>query len=172
MQTTLLFDAYSYPLIRGGGLFFLIIGAAIVIGAATARFRKHILIFGSVLAAASLGVMAPGLSAKFGIPTMFQLVSLGVAITLEMIAIPIVVKLTKHRGDRDMNISILLVVALHFFVMLPAFGPSVGILGLACVMNLVTAVKIADYRFSLVWLVDGCLKIVAGALMLIAPTLA
>jgi Kef-type K+ transport system membrane component KefB len=150
----------------------MIIGAGIVLGAATAKFRKPSLIFGSVLAAVSLAIFAPGLSADYGLPTMFQLVSLGVAITLEMIAIPIVARLTKHRGEREMNISILFVVALHFFIMLPTFGPSVGILGLACAVNLVAAVKIPSYRFSLLWLIDGCLKISMGALMLLAPTLA
>ncbi len=172
MQTTLLFDAYAYPLMRGGGLFFMVMGAAIAIGAATARFRKHILIIGSVLAGVSLGVFAPGLSAKFGLPTTFQIVSLGVAITLEMIAIPIVASVSRHRGDRAMNISILVVVALHFFVMLPAFGPSVGILGVACAVNLAAAMKFNAYRFALLWLTDGCLKLSVGTLMLVAPTLA
>jgi len=170
--TTLLFDAYSYPLIRGGGLFFLVIGAAIVIGAATPRFRTHILVLGGVSASISLGIFAPGLSAKYGLPTTLQLVSLGVAITLEMIAIPIVARLTRHRGDRDMNISILFVVALHFFFMLPTFGPCVGILGLACALNLIAAVKLTAYRFAFVSLIDGFLKLSIGTLMLVVPTLA
>jgi hypothetical protein len=96
---------------------------------------------------------------------LIQIVSLGLAVTLEMILLVRVLSASRSFDDRETMLSILTIVGAHFVLMTPAFGPLMMVLAGASVLNVLLALTSRAYASPLVWAVDGALKAGVGALM-------
>jgi hypothetical protein len=162
---TELSQADLFPLIRGGGLFLIVAGLAIVAGAFAFRARYPIFGLGAAIGGALTALYAAPLAAPYGKPDMLQLASLAGAVALEMAFLVTVLRAQRTVGERDTMLGILTVVGGHFVLMAPAFGPIVLALAGASVLNVLLALLWRGYPDPLVWAVDGVLKAVAGAMM-------
>ncbi len=162
--------ASAFPLARPGGVFLLIIGAAIMLGGARFRNRYAILAAGATAATLALAFVALPLSTAFGPPSSFQLASIAVAVLLEFAAIAWAVPRSASRGDRRLTTIILAIVGAHFIVMTPAFGPIIGLLGCANIANAWLGERRPGYRLARLWATDGALKATAGLIMLCGPS--
>jgi len=157
-----------YPLIRGGGLFLVIIGAMIMAGAALPRTRNVLLALGLALASVATAVAAPSLARPLGVPTWQQILALAGSVLFEMILIPTVVRGVRHRGERITILSVLLVVGLHFLPMMVAFGPIMVLLGILTILNASAGLWLTPTMdLSIFWFFDGLLKLACGIIMLV-----
>ena len=167
-------QAHPSPLIRAGGLFLLIVGAAIVLGAIFPRRIWQVFVAGVALASAAVGFVAVPLTQPLGTPSRTQLVSLLVALAFEGVAIAWVGRRHRPHDERALVLAILAVVGLHFLPMGVAFGPVVAALGLLAAAN--AGAGLLLFRITplrVFWLWDGLLKVTAGAVMFwLAPRLA
>jgi hypothetical protein len=163
--------ANAYPLAPSGGLFILILGLGIGLGALFLRARYLLLGASGAIAVLTLSVFARSLAAPFGVPNSFQIWSLAIAIAFEAAAIFMAIRRLRARGERAVNLGVLLAVALHFPIMEPALGPVVVVLGVLAALNAWSGLH--SHRLSLQahWLLDGILKLVAGAVLWFAPRL-
>lgn len=156
-----------YPLIRGGGLFLVIVGATIMAGAALPRIRNVLLALGLALAGVATAIAAPGLARPLGAPAGQQILALAGAVLLEIILIPIVVRRVRHRGERITILSVLLVIGVHFLPMVVAFGPTIGLLGILTILNASAGLWLRPtMTLSICWFIDGLLKLACGITML------
>jgi hypothetical protein len=166
-------SAHPFPLLRVGGLFLVVVGTAIVIGGFVPR-RAWIL-FSAGAALGTLAALFAGLSVLRppGRPALVQVVSLVVAILVEIVGIVLVNSKLRARGERTLVLATLLVVGIHFLLMAPAFGPWIVLLGACSIGNAVVGLRSAPTRpWALFWAVDGGLKVAVGSvLLLIAPRL-
>ena len=165
MTIDLVNNAHSFPLAPAGGLFVLIVGVAILLGALLAKARQLLLYAGLALAAAALTMFAVRLSAGLPPPSLFAISALIVAVVLEMLAFALIMPRLRGR-ERQMAYAALVIVGAHFLLMLPAFGPLIFVLGLLCVLNASLGMISEAIPLSYVWAIDGLLKIGVGALML------
>jgi hypothetical protein len=158
--------ATQFPMVRAGGLFILIMGIAVLLGALLPRGRGLLLILGGIAATVSIVLLAGRLSAPFGKPTAVQFYFLFGSIVLEIILIRLVKARYRAAGERILLLAILLVVGLHFLPMAVAFGPMCFALGFVLCLSSGIGVWLAhDLPVDLCWAVDGILKIACGALM-------
>lgn len=158
--------AHAFPLIRGGGLFICIVGAAMGLGALKFEWRNFFLAGGALIAAAATALFAASLAAPFGAPTILQIGSLVGAVVIEMAALAWAVRTFARKGQRSVTIAILIVVGLHFVLMAPAFGPLVALLGVLTAANAALGLMLPRYSLPTLWLADGALKFGFGAAML------
>lgn len=163
MEHTSLADAY--PLIRSGGVFLTIVGLGIVLGAANMRRRYHMLGVASVIAALATMAFAIPLSAPFGPPSALQLGALATSVVLEVIAFVFAGHFLRKSGERGRTLITLTIVAVHFFIMAPAFGPPVAALGAATLCNIAIGAAAPRYALPALWFSDGLLKLGAGVAM-------
>ena len=159
---------YSFPLMPGGALFVLIVGLFVVAGGLLGR-QIAFLIAGFVAAGVAMGLFAPRLSAPFGQPATYQVAALIFAVILEAFMISVVRRRLRGGDQRTLIIAILTVVALHFFIMIPAFGWGMLWLSVACIVNVGAAKSIPAYPTNALWTVDGALKVLFGAIILRMP---
>jgi hypothetical protein len=164
-------QADLFPLIQGGGVFLLIVGAAIVIGGLQFKWRNRLLGAGAALATVATIATAPHLATPHGAPTMLQVGSLGAAVLLEVLTLVWAIRRFAPQGQRPVTIAVLLVVGVHFVIMAPAFGPLIIALGILCVSNAVAGLRIRTYSLRTLWAMDGLIKLGVGAAMLLAPSL-
>ena len=68
-------------------------------------------------------------------------------------------------------VTTLAIVGAHFIIMLPAFGPLIGVLGFLCLVNAAAAWRKLMYPSSAAWLVDGAMKLLLGAILLVTSPL-
>ncbi len=170
MSEQSLAGAHPFPLIRGGGLFLLVVGASIVLGACSPRRLWSFFIGGVVAASASVLLTALPLTAPLGRPTAFQIGSLLVAVIAEVTAVAWLSRWLRRADERRRILSILMVVGVHFLVMAPAFGPLVVVLGLLSVANAAAGLHAAATPWPTFWFVDGTLKAgIGGAMFWWAP---
>ena len=108
-----------------------------MVGAVAPRRLWASFIAGVIIASAVVALTAIRLAAPLGKPTPFQLDSLMVAVFIEVMAIGWLGSRLRAATERQRILSILVVVGAHFFVMAPAFGPLIVLLGLSCVVNAV-----------------------------------
>jgi hypothetical protein len=158
-------QAEAFPLIRGGGLFLVVAGMSIVLGAFLFRARYPIFGVGAAIASGLTAGFSAQLAAPYGPPSLIQIVSLGLAVALEMILLVRVLSASRSFDDRETMLSILTIVGAHFVLMTPAFGPLMMALAGASVLNVLLALTTRGYASPLVWAVDGALKAGVGALM-------
>ena len=159
---------YPYPLIRGGGLFLIIIGAIIIAGALLPRTRNILVATGLAFASIVTAIAAPSLAHPLGVPSWQQILVLAGSVLLEIILIQVVVRRVYHLGERTIILSVLLVVGLHFLPMAVAFGPIIGILGILTILNAGAGLWLKpNMSLSIVWLLDGLLKFACGILMMV-----
>lgn len=159
---------HPYPLIRGGGLFLIIIGAMIIAGAPLPRARNKLVAAGLALASIVTAIAAPSLAHPLGTPTWQQILVLAGCVLLEMILIQAVVRYVYHLGERTIILSVLLVVGLHFIPMALAFGPIIGILGIMTILNAGVGLWLRPkMKLSTLWFFDGLLKLACGIMMVV-----
>ncbi len=121
--------ARAFPMIRAGGLFILIMGGSVLLGALLPRRRRSLLLLGAAVATVAIVFLAARLSAPFGTPPPLQVWALFVSIGAEFILIRIAVALPRHAGERSLHLANLFAVGLHFLPMALAFGPACAVLG-------------------------------------------
>ena len=162
---------YSYPLIRSGGLFLIIMGAMIMAGASLPRVRNILVAAGLAFASLVTALAAARLTHPLGTPSWQQILVLAGSVLLELILIPVVVRSVNHLGERTIVLSVLLVVGVHFLPMAFAFGPMIGLLGILTILNAGAGLWLKpDLNLSIFWFFDGLLKLTGGiAMMVVVP---
>jgi hypothetical protein len=159
----------NYPLAAGGGVFLLIVGMALMLGALRFRSRNVVLASGAALATIVTALVAPSLTARVGVPTMAQIVWLAAAVLAEVVLLAVLIRRVAPRGERAVMLTTLGIVAAHFLPMAPAFGPTMILLGMLCAANVLFAAGVKRYSLRAVWAVDGALKAAIGALLMWQP---
>jgi hypothetical protein len=153
------------PLIRSGGVFLILVGAAIAAGALWYKRRYVILALGAVVGSVALAVLAAPLSSPYGPPSLLQLSALSLAVLFEAAALFILVPRAARRGERALTVTILAIVGAHFLIMTPAFGPLIFVLGAANLINALIGARLVAYPAPALWVVDGVLKAAVGVAM-------
>jgi hypothetical protein len=168
--TTLPTDAAAYlaayPMAPLSGLFLIIVGLCIVLGAARMRWRLPLMFAGFAVALAAIFFRGgPVLQDLAPIKT-FQGVVVVVAIVLEIVCIRLTVGRWRQRTDNRLPLVILIVVGLHFVLMYPAMGPLIALIGAAGVVNASVGLIFARTPLRLLWFTDGVIKVAGGAVLL------
>lgn len=157
----------EFPMIPGGGLFFIPIGLCIVAGALVARARMMLVWVGL-----ALGIVAILLGGRFleGLPppSTAQVAFFVAAIVAEVIAFRVAMPRVRPAGLRPTLLVTLAIVGGHFLVMVPAFGLPILVLALLCLGNAATAWRMPAYPVSAAWFVDGLFKTCVGVAMWLA----
>ncbi len=159
-----------FPLMRGGGAFLALIGLGIVVGAfGTIRWRFTWLLIGFWLgiAAMAIGGITKLIFAGLPYPAVWQIVVLGFAFVVEFALVGIVVRRVKDTTSREFWLWILFIVGVHFLVLGPSHGPICLLLALLCMANALIGLRLKTVDFRVFWAIDGVLKLVAGAAMLV-----
>ncbi len=157
---------HSFPMIRAGGLFILIMGIGVLLGGLWPRRRMLMLIAGGAGATLAIILTANVLTRPLGVPTRTQFWALAAAIALEIVLIRFVVARYKRAGERRFLFAILFVVGLHFLPMAITFGPLCGLLGLCAMLNAGIGLWTwRDISLNRAWLIDGALKLSFGSFM-------
>ena len=158
--------AHRFPMTPIGGLFVGAVGLFVIAGAVVPKRRMQLLWIG--FGAAVLALMLGGrLAVGLPTPTAFQVGALVAAILLEIAGFRVMMPRLRAHGERAALVGSLAIVGLHFFIMLPAFGPLIGGLGLACSANAVAAWRNSAYRINSAWLADGLFKFALGLVMML-----
>jgi hypothetical protein len=153
-----------------GGLFVSTIGLFVVLGSFSNRARMPLTYVG--FGAATLALVLGGrLAVGLPHPAVEQVAALIFAIVLEIIAFVVLMPRARSRGDRAVIVTTLAIVGAHFIIMLPAFGPLIGVLGFLCLVNAAAAWRKLMYPSSAAWLVDGAMKLLLGAILLVTSPL-
>jgi hypothetical protein len=154
----------AFPLIPGGGLFFIPIGLCIVIGAFY-PVRRMALVWAGITA----GVLAILLGARFlrGLPppTTIQVASFAIAIVAEAVAFRVIIPRLRSAGEHPVQVAALGIVGAHFLLMIPAFGWPIVVMAALCLGNAFIAYTTARYPISAAWFVDGIFKLSVGVIM-------
>lgn len=156
-------QADFFPLIRSGGVFLLLLGAAMLTGSLAFRFRYAVLAAGAAIGAVTLALLARPLAAPYGAPDALALASIGAAIALQIILLLILPR--RFSGERGRTLAVLAIVAVHFLVMAPAFGPLIVVLGALLLANALLGAASRGYCIVRLWAFDGALKAAFGAAM-------
>lgn len=163
---------HPYPMIRAGGLFLVIIGSGIVVGALFPQVLWRIFVAGVVLASLALALTARPLTAPLGLPTRLQVGALVVAILVEIVLIVLLPRLFPPKDDRTLPLSVMLVVGIHFLIMALAFGPLIVVLGLLTIGNAGAGLWVRrSMHWHTSWFIDGSLKLGIGGSMMCFPTI-
>lgn len=163
--------ASRYPMTPIGGLLLVgAVGVFIIAGGMVPKQRMQLLWFGFGAAIAAL-VLGGRLAAGLPAPTAFQVGALIVAIVLEIIGFVLMMPRLRAHGERMALIGSLAIVGLHFLIMLPAFGPLIGVLGVLSTANAAAALRLPVYRINSAWLLDGMLKLAFGGVMMLTSPL-
>ena len=158
----------AYPMMRGAGLFVLLVGLGITIGGTLGKkCVVPLLISGGVLAILSQIVRIRGLTDFPGTPTRTQFYALYGGIAFEALLIGLVVNFIRDRSSRRFWLWILFVVGLHFIVLAYAQGPPLLLLGVLSMVNALVGLRMPSTSYLKFWVIDGVLKIAIGAWMLL-----
>jgi hypothetical protein len=159
---------HAYPMMRGAGLFVLLVGLGIALGGLLGKkYVVPMLIAGGLLAILSQIVQVKGVTNFGGIPTQAQLYALYMGIAVEAVLIGLVVYFIRARSSRRFWLWILLVVGLHFIVLAYAQGPPLLLLGILSMVNAIVGLRFTTVTYLKFWVIDGVLKIAIGAWMLL-----
>jgi hypothetical protein len=162
--------AHAYPLAPIGGFFVFTVGLGTLAGALLPRYRIFLLSASGLAACLMLWQFGASIAELFGAPTPFQVWSLVVAIAFEIVVIAVLVRKLRTRGERILNLAILVGVGAHFLFMAPAFGALIVVLGLLAIFNAAYGLRSPSVSFQTLWFLDGVLKAaIGGVLWLIVP---
>jgi len=157
----------EFPLIPGGGLFFLPVGACVALGAVFPR-RRMVLVWVGM----ALGIVCVALGWRLydGLPppTILQVACFAAAIAAETVAFRLVIPRVRAAGERALLVCTLFIVGAHFLIMIPAFGFPIAVLALLCLVNAAAGQAWRGYALPAMWFLDGLFKIAVGACMLAA----
>ena len=155
--------AAGYPMARRGGLFLVLIGAALIGAIALsgdALVSYPVFFAGSALAVSSL-LLSRRLSG--GRPTRPQVVALAAAIALEVVLFAFLPRVLSLGTPEPVRwLWVLMIVGVHFLPMAVSFGPLFLLLGGACISNAALGLLLPEIPFELFGLVDGALKVFVG----------
>ena len=155
-----------------GGLFICVVGAFVILGTVALHLRTTLVWIGFAAGVLAFALLGARLSVGLRSPTVLQISALALAIVLEVIGFAVLLPRWRARGERPATEATLLIVGAHFLVMLPAFGPLIGVLGVLCCVNAALAWRFVRYPLGVAWFVDGLLKLSIGAgMVLTAPVL-
>ncbi|TDE27836.1 hypothetical protein E1295_42885 [Nonomuraea mesophila] len=157
---------HPYPLIRGGGLFLVGVGAGFLL---SWIFRTYWLQF--LIGGFAAGFVGSGLSAllpSLGSPSFAHIAGLVGSFVLEAGLIYLAITRTKGAGDRTVLLWILFVVGVHFVPMGLAHGPLITILGLLTMANAAAGLRLRSAPLPVFGVIDALLKLGFGAVMLFA----
>jgi Family of unknown function (DUF6609) len=166
-QVPALRSSHSYPLARSGGLFLLIIGAGLLAAIAlSGSALVNYTAFGAALASAIVSLFfARRLS--FGSPTRAQVAALVFALTLQGALLALMIRLLPPGTEERIRWSwVSMIVGIHFIPMAVSFGPTLAVLGGGCIATAVAGLRMPGVPYEVFGVVDGLLKVVAGAWLL------
>lgn len=157
-----------FPLMRGGGVFLILVGLGLFVGALGGRSW----FLPALIAGAALGVLAMAVGgatkwifAGIGTPGVWSWAVLAGAFLLEGFLVSRVVERVPDHTSRAFWMWMLFVVGVHFLVLTLSHGPVCGLLGLVCMLNAYLGLRLTTVPYTFFWGLDGLLKIVAGSLM-------
>lgn len=159
-----------YPMARRGGLFLVLIGAALI--AAIALSGGALVSYPVFFAGSGLAVLSLFLSGRLsdGRPTRAQFVALAVALALEAVLFALLPRVLPTGTLEPVRwLWVLMIVGVHFLPMAVSFGPLLLLLGGACISNAALGLLLPEVPFELFGFVDGALKLIVGAGLLRAP---
>ena len=153
----------AYPMVRGGGLFLMLIGAGLIgaIAFSGGGLVNYTVFFVGVGVATISLFAARHLSQ--GSPTRLQIAALIFAIALEIILFGVMGR-TVPRGTAE-NVRwlwVLMIVGIHFLPMALCFGPRMLLLGGACIANAMVGLLLPHLPYEIFGLLDGCFKLGFG----------
>ena len=158
---------HPYPMMRGAGLFVLLVGLGITVGGLLGKkYVVPMLIAGGLLAILSQIIQVKDVNNFGGAPTRAQFYALYIGITLEAMLIGLVVYFIRDRGSRRFWLWILLVVGIHFMVLAYAQGPPLLLLAILSIVNAIVGLRMPNVSYLKFWVIDGVLKLAIGAWML------
>ena len=156
-----------YPMTPYAGVFIATVGVCVIAGSVLPKYRALLVWIGFMLGTILLVVFGQILSTGLHTPpSLLQATFLGLAIVLEIAGFRYLMPIMRTRGERATLSATLGIVGAHFLVMLPAFGPLIGGLGLGCTLNAAGLWRFSEYRAGPAWFVDGCLKLTFGTAMI------
>jgi hypothetical protein len=154
----------QYPMLRGGGIFLLCLGAGLIASIAfsgPALVNYSFFSFGAALGLCSLIFArrwAPGR------PTRVQVVALATALLLEAVLFGLMGRFLPRGTSESVRwLWVSVIVGFHFLPMTIAFGPRFLLLGLACIANAVVGLFLPDVPYEVFGLLDGFMKLGVGA---------
>ena len=156
-------DGVEYPMVRGGGLFLMLIGTGLVsaiVFSGDALVNYPVFYVG--VAVATISLFASGRLSQ-GSPTRLQIAALVSAIALEIILL-VVMGRTLPRGTAEHVrwLWVSMIVGVHFLPMALCFGSRMLLLGGACIVNALVGLVLLRAPYEVFGLVDGCLKLGFG----------
>ena len=153
----------GYPMARRGGLFLVLIGAALI--AAIALSGGALVSYPVFFAGMGIAILSLFVSGQLsdGRPTRAQLAALAAAIVLEAVLFALLPRVLPP-GTREAVrwLWVLMIVGVHFLPMAVSFGPLFLLLGGACISNAALGLLLPEIPFELFGLVDGALKVFVG----------
>jgi uncharacterized protein DUF6609 len=155
--------AAAYPMARRGGLFLVLIGAALI--AAIALGRDALVSYPVFFAGTGLAIVSLFVSRRLsdGRPTRAQLVALAAAIALEVVLFALLPRvLPLGTPEHTRWLWALMIVGVHFLPMAVSFGPLFLLLGGACISNAALGLLLPEVPFALFGVIDGVLKLFVG----------
>ncbi len=160
--------AHAFPMVRAGGVFILVMGVGVVLGAIVPKARRLLLLLGALIATIAMVLLAARVAAPFGTPTRLQLWFLFGSIAAEAVLVRVAVGLYRAAGERSLLLAILFAVGLHFLPMAVALGPGCAALGVTlCACAGFGLWLRPDIGLNKLWALDGIIKIAFGAAMLL-----
>lgn len=158
---------HAFPMIPGGGLFFVPIGICIVLGAFLPRLRMALVWIGMAVGVLAI-VLGGNIFKGLPPPTLVQVIFFAMAIVAEVVAFRVFIPRLRTLGDRGVLAGTLGIVGAHFLIMVPTFGAPIFLLAVLCLANASVAYKASMYPVSSAWLVDGVFKMAVGSVMVMA----
>jgi hypothetical protein len=138
-----------YPMTPYPGVFIATVGVCVMAGAVLPNYRAYLVWIGFALGAMLFVGFGQILSTGLHAPSLLQVSFLALAIALEIAGFRYLMPIMRPRGERATLSATLGIVGAHFLVMLPAFGPLIGGLGLGCTLNAAGLWRISAYRAAL-----------------------
>lgn len=158
----------QFPLIPGGGMFFIPVGICVALGAFFPPRRMTLVWIGFILGIVAISTGGAIFFRGLPAPTVLQIASFAAAIVAEVVAFRFLLPRVQARGERMTTLATLAIIGAHFIIMIPAFGWPIAVLALLCLLNAGAAWRGAAYPLSAAWFIDGLFKVVIGCAMWLA----
>ena len=152
--------AHAYPLMRGGGVLFILVGLGVIIGGIGGRrWMLPALIVGAAVAIIALAVLSATklIFAGLGSPPLYQWIVMGVGFAVEIVLVNYVVFTITDRDSRRFWLWMLVAVGAHFLVFTFSHGPLAGLLGVVCIINALVGLRLEKINYRVFWVIDGIL---------------
>lgn len=162
--------AHTYPLMRGGGVLFILVGLGIVIGGIGGRrWMLPGLIVGFALAIIALAVLGATklIFAGIGSPPLYQWIVMGVGFAVEIVLVNYVVFSIPDRESRRFWLWMLVAVGVHFLVFTFSHGPLAGLLGIVVILNALIGLRLTTVDYRVFWVINGVLTAGFGLAMVL-----